>query len=70
MGDESRKFYALQFHPEVTHTPAGVQILRNFVELSGCTLHWTAGNFVEASLSEIRARKWVTPRWSAPFQGA
>ena len=56
MGDESRKFYALQFHPEVTHTPAGVQILRNFVELSGCTLHWTAGNFVEASLSEIRAQ--------------
>ena len=56
MGDESRKFYALQFHPEVTHTPKGVQILRNFVELAGCTLNWTAGNFVEASLDEIRAQ--------------
>ena len=53
MGDEKRKIYALQFHPEVTHTPAGVRILRNFVELAGCQLQWTAGNFVEASLAEI-----------------
>lgn len=53
MGDEKRKLYALQFHPEVTHTPKGTQILRNFVELAGCTLNWTAGNFVEASLQEI-----------------
>ena len=53
MGDEKRKIYALQFHPEVTHTPAGKQILRNFVELAGCELSWTAGNFVEASLIEI-----------------
>lgn len=56
MGDENRRIYALQFHPEVTHTPRGVQILRNFVELAGCHLNWTAGNFVEASLAEIRAQ--------------
>ncbi len=56
MGQEERHIYALQFHPEVTHTPCGSKILANFLELSGCELGWTAGNFVEASLEEIRAQ--------------
>ena len=56
MGDDKRKIYALQFHPEVTHTPAGGRILKNFVQLAGCEFNWTAGNFVEASLAEIAAQ--------------
>lgn len=53
MGDEQRRIYALQFHPEVSHTPKGTQILRNFVQLAGCSLTWTSENFVDASLREI-----------------
>lgn len=53
MGCEHRKIFALQFHPEVSHTPCGSQILRNFLEIAGCQLDWTSENFVEASLREI-----------------
>ncbi len=56
MGDEARRIYALQFHPEVTHTPCGKQVLKNFLELCGCHSEWTAGNFVEAALGEIAAQ--------------
>lgn len=61
MGDEARKIYALQFHPEVTHTPRGSQILRNFLELAGCQLNWTSSNFLEASLAEIASTVGPSP---------
>jgi GMP synthase (glutamine-hydrolysing) len=55
--DSSRNLYGIQFHPEVVHTPRGRDILRNFViELAGARPEWTAANFIETTVSEIRAR--------------
>ena len=47
----------IQFHPEVAHTPCGVQVLGNFVhKICGEAGDWTPAAFVETKLSEIRAR--------------
>jgi GMP synthase (glutamine-hydrolysing) len=55
MADESRGLYALQFHPEVTHTLQGGEILRRFVrEISACAADWSTGNIIEDSLRRIR----------------
>jgi GMP synthase (glutamine-hydrolysing) len=55
MADESRHFYAVQFHPEVTHTLKGVQMLERFVrEICGCEARWDAGNIIADSITRIR----------------
>jgi GMP synthase (glutamine-hydrolysing) len=55
--DPKRKLYALQFHPEVVHTPRGREILENFVHLiCGCEKDWTMGSFIEQSCAEIREK--------------
>ncbi len=47
----------LQFHPEVTHTPQGKDILRNFLfRVCGCTPAWTANSVIEESVAQIRQR--------------
>lgn len=53
--DESRKFYALQFHPEVVHTPEGKRILSNFLFLI-CNLNpsWTMQSFINHSIEAVR----------------
>jgi len=57
MADESRRLYGLQFHPEVTHTLQGTEILRRFVrEIAGCAGSWATGNIIEDSVSRIRAQ--------------
>ena len=57
MADAQRKYYGLQFHPEVVHTPRGPDLLRNFVrEICGCPGTWTPGNFVEESIAAIRTQ--------------
>jgi GMP synthase (glutamine-hydrolysing) len=53
----SRPVYGLQFHPEVSHTPYGSRILRNFLYgVCGCHGSWKMQSFIEQSVAEIRAR--------------
>ncbi|HXY54091.1 MAG TPA: glutamine-hydrolyzing GMP synthase [Nitrospirota bacterium] len=55
MADDDKKFYGVQFHPEVVHTPQGAQILRNFVYgICKCEPSWTMASFVDYSVGEIR----------------
>jgi GMP synthase (glutamine-hydrolysing) len=56
MADEARRFYAVQFHPEVTHTLKGGEILRRFVrEVAGCAATWATGNIIEDAVARICA---------------
>ncbi|MFQ6014390.1 MAG: glutamine-hydrolyzing GMP synthase [Anaerolineae bacterium] len=55
MGDPDRGYYGLQFHPEVAHTPQGLDLLRNFVyEVCRCAPTWTASSIIEESVAAIR----------------
>jgi len=57
MGHRERRLYGVQFHPEVTHTPLGREILGNFVHrICGCQADWTPGAFVEESVARIQAQ--------------
>jgi len=57
MADPGQGYYALQFHPEVAHTPQGMEILKNFAyRICGCGPNWTMHSFVEQAVSDIRAR--------------
>lgn len=57
MANDARKIYALQFHPEVAHTPQGKNILRYFLyDICGCTGDWTPRAFIESSVEQIRER--------------
>ena len=55
MADESRKIYCLQFHPEVTHTQSGQEILNRFVhEICQCGRLWTPANIIEDAIEKVR----------------
>jgi GMP synthase (glutamine-hydrolysing) len=55
IADESRGFYGLQFHPEVTHTKQGERILSRFVhDICGCASDWTPGNIIEDNIARVR----------------
>src|SRR5580698_4277570 len=57
IADDKRKFYAMQFHPEVVHTPDGAKLLRNFVrKVAGFTGDWTMRAFREEAIEKIRAQ--------------
>src|SRR6187551_3574601 len=57
MADESRKFYAVQFHPEVTHTLQGKRLLERFVrEIAGCEPLWSVGNIIDDAIARVRAQ--------------
>jgi GMP synthase (glutamine-hydrolysing) len=57
MADESRRYYAVQFHPEVTHTPQGARILERFVrEICGCAALWSVGNIIEDAVARVRGQ--------------
>ncbi|HUK01497.1 MAG TPA: glutamine-hydrolyzing GMP synthase [Steroidobacteraceae bacterium] len=57
MADESRRFYGVQFHPEVTHTRQGARLLERFVrEICGCQALWSVGNIIEDALTRARAQ--------------
>ncbi len=55
MSDESRHFYGVQFHPEVTHTKCGLGLLTNFVvNICQCKTEWTAENIIEDAVKRIK----------------
>jgi len=57
MADEDRRWYGVQFHPEVTHTKSGMAILERFVVgICGCKTLWTAANIVEDQIARVRAQ--------------
>ncbi len=57
MADEERKFYAVQFHPEVTHTVKGRAILESFVHgVCGCGTDWVMGDYIAEAVAAIRAQ--------------
>ncbi|WP_443747755.1 glutamine-hydrolyzing GMP synthase [Asticcacaulis solisilvae] len=55
IADESRKFYAVQFHPEVVHTKRGTDMIRNFLfEIAGFTGDWSMAAFRDEAIDKIR----------------
>ena len=54
---KSRRFYAVQFHPEVTHTLQGKRLLERFVrEICGCEPLWSVGNIIDDAIARVRAQ--------------
>ena len=57
IADDTRRFYGVQFHPEVVHTPHGAALLRNFIHrVAGCRGDWTMAAFREQAIERIRER--------------
>lgn len=57
IANEERKFYGVQFHPEVTHTKQGGRILSRFVlDICGCEALWTSSNIIEDSINAVRQK--------------
>ena len=54
MGDAERKIYGLQFHPEVTHTVRGMDILDNFAALCGAERNWTMERYTEETIERLQ----------------
>ncbi|WP_169777620.1 glutamine-hydrolyzing GMP synthase [Campylobacter mucosalis] len=55
-GDDVRKFYAFQFHPEVAHSEFGYLMLKNFAKhICGCESTWNMGSFAKAQMQNIKA---------------
>ncbi len=57
MGDDTRGYYGVQFHPEVTHTRQGGRILSRFLlDICGCEALWTPSNIVDDLIEQVRAQ--------------
>jgi len=57
IGDFDRAIYGVQFHPEVAHTPQGVDLIRNFVfDICNCEAKWSPAAFIEDMIQRIRER--------------
>jgi len=53
MEDAGRGLYGVQFHPEVAHTPAGMAVLRRFLEAAGCRREWTMQGIIDEQVARI-----------------
>lgn len=63
MENSERRIYTVQFHPEVSHTPLGKEILRNFLfEICGCKGDWTSKQFISEEVERIRQTVGETDR--------
>ena len=56
IADPDRHFYAVQFHPEVHHTPHGAKLYENFITLAGFKGDWTMGAYRDEAIAKIRAQ--------------
>ena len=56
VADPKRRFYAVQFHPEVNHTPNGALLLKNFIDIAGFRGDWTISAFREEAIAKIREK--------------
>ena len=57
IANDERRFYGVQFHPEVVHTPRGADLLRNFTHsVAGCTGSWTMAAFRQQEIARVRSR--------------
>ncbi len=56
MGNEEKKIYSMQFHPEVTHTPCGMTILENFILLTRTKREWNIERYIADIMDEIREK--------------
>jgi GMP synthase (glutamine-hydrolysing) len=56
MADAERRFFAVQFHPEVAHTPQGKTILQNFVRICGARGDWSMPSFIDAAVDSVRGQ--------------
>ena len=54
IGDKKRNFYAVQFHPEVHHTPKGQAMFENFISIAGINRNWTMDAYKEIAIKKIR----------------
>lgn len=55
--DGKRKFYGMQFHPEVAHTPKGMEIIKNFLfNICKCKGDWTMSNYIDKAVADIREK--------------
>ncbi len=57
IADEARRIWAVQFHPEVAHTPQGMELLRNFaLDICGARADWTPEHFIQETVARIAAQ--------------
>jgi len=55
MGNKAKQYYGVQFHPEVTHTECGLQLLQNFaLDICYCGANWTASNIIDDAITTVR----------------
>lgn len=55
MANEDKRFYGVQFHPEVTHTRQGMKLIENFVmDVCGCEKLWTSANIIDDAIARIK----------------
>ena len=52
--DPERHFYGLQFHPEVSHSERGIELLSNFLNICGCARDWNMADYVETAVARIK----------------
>lgn len=70
MGDDTRRWYGVQFHPEVVHTTHGRTLLRNFLfAICGCAGDWQPANFVAQAIAMVRERVGATGRVICALSG-